>query len=50
VDGPSTYAAQLLHLHEVMSGRVPPLTGGADAVANMSAIDAIYEAAGRPHA
>ncbi|HEY2481741.1 MAG TPA: Gfo/Idh/MocA family oxidoreductase [Caulobacteraceae bacterium] len=46
-DGPSTYAAQLIHLHEVMTGAVQPLTGGADAIANMAVIDAIYEAAGR---
>jgi predicted dehydrogenase len=48
VDGPSTYAAQLTHLCEVMTGTIQPLTGGADAIANMAAIDAIYEAAGRP--
>jgi predicted dehydrogenase len=48
VDGPSTYAAQLIHLHEVMTGATRPLTGGTDAIANMAAIDAIYEAAGRP--
>lgn len=48
VEGPSTYAAQLTHLREVMTGAVAPLTGGADAIANMAAIDAIYEAAGRP--
>jgi predicted dehydrogenase len=49
-DGPSTYEAQLLHLAEVLAGTAQPLTGGADAVANMTAIDAIYEAAGRPSA
>ncbi|HEY1447795.1 MAG TPA: Gfo/Idh/MocA family oxidoreductase [Caulobacteraceae bacterium] len=48
VEGPTTYAAQLSHLREVMAGKVAPLTGGADAVANMAAIDAIYAAAGRP--
>lgn len=48
VEGPTTYAAQLSHLQEVMSGSVAPLTGGEDAIANMSAIDAIYAAAGRP--
>ena len=48
VDGPTTYAAQLTHLHEVMTGAAAPLTGGADAIANMALIDAIYEAAGRP--
>ena len=47
-DGPSTYQAQLIHLAEVLAGQAQPLTGGADAVANMTAIDAIYETAGRP--
>jgi predicted dehydrogenase len=47
VKGPSTYAAQLSHLHEVMAGKVAALTGGADAIANMSLVDSIYEAAGR---
>ena len=47
VDGKPTYAAQLDHLHAVMTGGEAPLTGGADAVANMTAIDAIYAAAGR---
>jgi len=46
-DGPTTYQAQLSHLADVLEGRAEPLTGGADAVANMSAIDAIYLAAGR---
>jgi len=48
VEGPTTYAAQLSHLHEVLSGKVAPLTGGEDAIANMTLIDAIYAAAGRP--
>jgi predicted dehydrogenase len=48
VEGPTTYAAQLSHLHEVMSGKIAPLTGGQDAIANMSVIDAVYAAAGRP--
>ena len=39
--------AQLDHLHAVMTGAEIPLTGGADAIANMTAIDAIYRAAGR---
>lgn len=47
VDGKPTYAAQLDHLHAVMTGGEAPLTGGADAIANMTAIDAIYAAAGR---
>ena len=46
-DGKPTYAAQLDHLHDVLKGGAPPLTGGADAIANMTAIDAIYAAAGR---
>ncbi len=49
-DGPGTYAAQLIHLGEVLAGRATSLTGGTDAVANMAAIDAIYAAAGRPPA
>ena len=49
-DGPGTYDAQLIHLGEVLTGKAQPLTGGADAVANMTAIDAIYAAAGRPSA
>jgi predicted dehydrogenase len=47
-DGPTTYAAQLRHLAEVLHGRTTPLVGGADAVANMTAIDAIYRAGGKP--
>jgi predicted dehydrogenase len=46
-DGPTTYEAQLAHLGEVLNGTAAPLVGGADAVANMAAIDAIYAAAGR---
>jgi predicted dehydrogenase len=49
-DGPTTYEAQLIHLGEVLRGATKPLTGGADAVANMSVIDAVYAAAGRPSA
>jgi len=47
-DGPTTYAAQLAHVADVLAKRAEPLTGGADAIANMAAIDAIYAAAGRP--
>jgi predicted dehydrogenase len=47
-DGPPTYAAQLVHLGEVLNRGVAPLTGGEDAIHNMAAIDAIYRAAGRP--
>jgi len=46
-DGPSTYAAQLGHLHDVLTGAAAPLTGGSDAIATMTAIDAIYGAARR---
>ncbi len=46
-DGPSTYEAQLDHVVEVITRGVTPLTGGADAVANMAVIDAIHAAAGR---
>ncbi len=52
-EGPSTYAAQLEHLVQVWRGDALPITGGADAVANMIAIDACREAArrkGGPHA
>jgi predicted dehydrogenase len=47
-DGLSTYAAQMRHLAQVMRGEAQPLVGGADAVANMTAIHAIYRAAGKP--
>ena len=47
VSGPTTYEAQLQHVVEVLDGRSAPLTGGADAIAQMDAIDAIYAAAGR---
>ena len=46
-DGPTTYAAQLGHLYEVLTGAAAPLTGGSDAIATMTAIDAIYGAARR---
>ena len=46
VDGPSTYDAQLAHVGDVLLRGAVPLTGGADAVANMACIDAIYAAAG----
>jgi len=49
-EGPTTYEAQLIHLARVLRGETQPLTGGADAVGNMTAIDAIYAAAGRPKA
>lgn len=46
VAGLTTYDCQLQHVTEVISGRANAITGGADAVANMTAIDAIYRAAG----
>jgi len=45
-EGLSTYAAQLAHVADVMLRGATPLTGGADAVANMACIDAIYAKAG----
>ncbi len=46
VEGNSTYWHQLAHIVDVLNGRAEQITGGADAIANMRAIDAIYEAAG----
>lgn len=45
VDGDTTYHHQLDHMLDVLNGAAP-LTGGADALAQMRAIDAIYRAAG----
>jgi predicted dehydrogenase len=45
-EGPSTYAAQLIAVAGVLRNGTTPLTGGADAIANMAAIDAIYDKAG----
>jgi predicted dehydrogenase len=44
-DGPTTYAAQLEHLVQVMQGGITPLTGGQDAIANLVLMDAIRAAA-----
>jgi predicted dehydrogenase len=44
--GPSTYSAQLAAVADVLRNGAKPLTGGADAIANMAAIDAIYAKAG----
>ena len=41
-----TYEFQLEAFHAAVTGGLPPLTPPADSVANMQAIDAIYEAAG----
>jgi predicted dehydrogenase len=46
VHGQTTYDHQLAHMVDVMRGTSAALTGGADAVANMATIDAIYVAAG----
>jgi len=46
VPGNTTYWHQLQHVVDVLAGNAEQLTGGDDAVANMRAIDAIYEAAG----
>ncbi len=44
--GETTYAYQLAHVLDVIAGRTMPITGGADALANMKAIDAVYLKAG----
>jgi len=44
--GPTTYAAQLDHAVTVWRGEAAPITGGADAVANMAVIDACKRLAG----
>ena len=44
--GPPSYDAQLDHVAKVLAGESQPLTGGADAVANMAVIDAMRTAAG----
>ena len=41
----TTYAWQFDHVMDVLQGRAAPLTGGADAIATMTAIDAIRAAA-----
>ena len=46
VPGETTYDHQLAHMIDVLKTNAPPLTGGADAVANMALIDAVYAAAG----
>ncbi len=44
-DGPTTYAAQLAHVGDVLLRGAKPLTAGDDAINNMACIDAIYAAA-----
>lgn len=46
VPGETTFDHQLAHVVSVLNENAPPLTGGADAVANMALIDAVYAAAG----
>ncbi len=46
LEAETTYDYQLGHVMDVLAGQSPALTGGADAVANMALIDAIYAAAG----
>ena len=46
-DGPTTYAAQLEHVVEVMAGHTRALTGGEDAIRMMTAMDAIKATAAR---
>src|SRR6185436_18743205 len=44
-DGPSTYEAQMDHLMAVLRGDEAPLAGGADAIANLTALDMVRKAA-----
>lgn len=46
IAGGTTYDYQLQALLDVVEGRSTPLTGGADAIGNMTVIDAIYAKAG----
>ena len=46
VSGETTYDYQLAYMIDVIRGKAAPLTGGDDAVLNMTAIDAIYTAGG----
>ena len=47
-DGPGTFDHQLEHVRAVMAGEAVPLVGGDDALAQMAALDRLYQAAGRP--
>jgi predicted dehydrogenase len=44
-EGPTTYAAQLEHLVQVVRHGATPLTGGRDAIASLALMDAIRQAA-----
>ncbi len=46
VPGETTYDHQLAHMIDLLKAKAPALTGGADGVANMALIDAVYAAAG----
>ena len=46
VSGVTTYQAQMDHLADVLQNGVPPLTGGADAIANVKTIENIRAAIG----
>ncbi len=43
---PGSYECQLRAFLRAVNGLEDPLTGGIDAIDNMRAIDAVYEAAG----
>jgi len=45
-EGDATYVAQLKHVADVLKRGAKQLTGGADSIAQMEAIDAVYAAAG----
>ncbi|MEO6339286.1 MAG: Gfo/Idh/MocA family oxidoreductase [Caulobacteraceae bacterium] len=47
VSDPTTYDAQLAHVVQVMQGLARPLTGGADAIANLRAMAAIVAGSSR---
>ncbi len=46
IEAPGSYECQLRAFCRAVDGVEVPLTGGTDAIANMRAIDAVYEAAG----
>ncbi len=46
IEAPGSYESQLRAFCRAVDGAELPLTGGTDAIANMRAIDAVYEAAG----
>jgi predicted dehydrogenase len=46
VAGGNTYRYQLEAFTQIIAGTRAPLTGGADSIANMRALDAIYRATG----